>query len=279
MKYVPGNCQHIGSRKTQEDSFGFTDPDDLSFRNHGGFLAILADGAGGMEHGGAASRMAVKAFLENYAAKVESEPISTALERCLARANEAVHALAIQRTAEENVATTLVAAALFQDKLHWISVGDSALYLYRAGALSLLTSSHTYAQELDQKAALGFISIESAMNHPDRDALTSYVGSKSPAVVDRSAQPLALTTQDRILLASDGLFKSLNQQEICAELSLHPQQACESLVEKVLAKALKYQDNVTVLCIAVENEDDQTIRISADRSTTPRKRFWVPWRK
>src|SRR5262245_47929517 len=56
MRFLPGNAQHIGARTSQQDSFGFADPDDIEFISHGGFLAVVCDGMGGMEHGDAASR-------------------------------------------------------------------------------------------------------------------------------------------------------------------------------------------------------------------------------
>ena len=52
MRHLPAHAQHIGSRRYQQDSFGFADPDDDDFLAHGGFLAVLCDGMGGMEHGG-----------------------------------------------------------------------------------------------------------------------------------------------------------------------------------------------------------------------------------
>jgi protein phosphatase len=278
MKYIPGNSQHIGARTEQQDSFGFSDPDDSKFTRHGGFLAILADGAGGMDHGRAAGHVAVRTFLESYATKEQTEQIPEALERSLREANAAVHALSEQHGSENNVAATLLASALCGERLHWISVGDSALYLYRDGRLSLLTVSHTYARELDRRAAAGEISPEAASSHPDRAALTSFVGAKVLGDIDRSSEPLSLQAGDRILLSSDGLFNALDGSEIVEELRLQPQQACDSLIQRVLAKKLKHQDNVTVLCIAVEVDECPTIQLSSIDDGR-RKRFWFDWRK
>jgi PPM family protein phosphatase len=278
MKFIPGNAQHIGSRKEQQDAFGFSDPQDLSFAAHGGFLAVLADGAGGMEHGGAASRAAVRTFLEAYGEKSEHEEIQVVLQRCLTRANTVVRALGEREGAEDNVATTLLAAVLQHDRLHWVSVGDSALYLYRDGSLSLLTDIHTYAQELDQEARLGHISQESALRHPERDALTSYVGIRTLWQVNQSQEPVELNGGDKVLLGSDGLFKTLTMAEIANELSLAPQECCDSLISKTLQRNRRYQDNVTVLCIRVdENEDENrpTRRLAPEHEAGQKWRFWI----
>jgi protein phosphatase len=49
MRIIPGNAQHLGSRKEQQDDFGFSDLDDVTFVNHAGVLAVVTDGMGGLE--------------------------------------------------------------------------------------------------------------------------------------------------------------------------------------------------------------------------------------
>src|ERR1700681_643431 len=125
MRFLPGNAQHIGSRHSQQDSFGFADPDDAPFIEHGGFLAVVCDGMGGMEHGDAASRIAVRAFLDAYLRKSPAETIPTALERSVHEANAQVLEYAGSIGAVESMGTTLVAAVLYERSLYFVSVGDS----------------------------------------------------------------------------------------------------------------------------------------------------------
>ena len=254
LRFLPGNAQDVGSRAEQQDSFGFSDPGDADLVAHGGFLAVLADGMGGLQHGDAAGSIAVKTFLATYRSKTPQETIPQALERALQAANAAVLALAEHAGAVGDVGATLVAAVLHGGAVHWVSVGDSGLFLFREGALSLLTTPQVYANELDARAASGNISTTEALNDPQRQALTSYLGLRDFREVDRSVRPLPLQPGDRVVLASDGLFKTLTLDEMAAELKGDPQQACEALVSKALGKRLKDQDNVTVLSLAVEEE-------------------------
>ena len=46
LVYAPGNAQDVGKREDQQDSFGFSDPNDTGLMAHGGMLAIVADGQG-----------------------------------------------------------------------------------------------------------------------------------------------------------------------------------------------------------------------------------------
>ncbi len=92
MRFAFGNAQHIGARASQQDAFGFSDPANEAFVRHGGFCAVLCDGMGGMSHGDAASRLAVRTFLAEYGGKAETESIPDAMLRSLRSANAAVYA-------------------------------------------------------------------------------------------------------------------------------------------------------------------------------------------
>src|SRR5581483_1790815 len=56
---------------------------------------------------------------------------------------------------------------------------------------------------------------------------------------------------DAVLLASDGLFKTLELDEMRACCTGSPQSWPEQLVEATMAKKREYQDNVTVLSLAL----------------------------
>ena len=158
MRYLPAHAQHIGARHYQQDSIGLADPDDSAFLAHGGFLAVLCDGMGGMEHGDVASQTAVRAILDAYAKKLPAESIPAALERSARAANEQVIAAALALGLKEGVGTTLVAAVLHDGFLYFLSVGDSAIYHVRGGDIHMVNRPHVFANLLDQAADRGQIS-------------------------------------------------------------------------------------------------------------------------
>ena len=47
----PANAQHKGQRDAQQDAFGFSALSDAAFARQGGYLAVLADGMGGLQNG------------------------------------------------------------------------------------------------------------------------------------------------------------------------------------------------------------------------------------
>jgi len=258
MRFLPGNAQHIGARHSQQDSFGFADPDDRAFLAHGGFLAVVCDGMGGMEHGDIASRTAVRVFLDAYQRKTPEETIPAALDRSVHEANFQVVSLARSMGMAEGIGTTLVAVALQETSLYFISVGDSAIFHCSGGQFQMINRPHVFANLLDAAVARGTLSQEDALNHPERESLTSYIGAEALAEIDRNLEPYPLRSGDTILLASDGMFKTLNPDEIRACLQGPATYWAEVLVQQTLAKQREYQDNVTVLSVTVDGELTQT---------------------
>lgn len=254
MNFIPGNAQHIGSRQQQQDAFGFSNLADAVFRKHGGMLAVVADGMGGMAHGEAAGKCAVKAFLDAYQTKTETEPIPDALLRSLHSANAAVYEMAIELDAAEEMGTTLVATVIHNERLHWISCGDSAIFLYRRGEFTALNQPHIFAIDLDDQVINGVIPRDLAKVHPERESLTSFLGLEKITLLDRSLRPIGLRDGDTVLLASDGLFKTLSFEEMAQSMDNDAQTLCETLVKRTIATQKAYQDNVTVLAIASERE-------------------------
>jgi protein phosphatase len=243
-------AQHPGSRKEQQDAFTFSDP--KSALTHRGMLAVLADGMSGHAWGREASRTAVRAFREAYEEKAEEETIARALKRALTTASEAVIAFARERRAENNAGTTLTAALIDNANLHWIAVGDTRLYLLRNGHLQCLTVDHIYFNKLMEAVSGGKMKKADAEKHPDRDSLYSFLGLKRLPDISLNKEPHPLKTGDRLLLCSEGVYKTLSMGEISEVLNGNPKSIGESLVKRVLAKENPEQENITAIAIVFE---------------------------
>ena len=252
MQIIPGNAQHIGSRPEQQDDFGFSDIDNVTFIKHGGVLAVLADGMGGLARGREASLIAKRTMLQEYDRKSVKKTVPQALIRSLSVANAAVVEMARQAGLEGQTGSTLTAAVIKDDELHWVSVGDSRIYLYRRGEIIQLTTDHDYARQLDQEVASGHLTAAAAAAHPQRQALTSYLGLPFLSEIDRNEEPVILEEGDRIILCSDGLYKTVPEAEIVKFLDQDPQPAAEGLIAATLARGKTNQDNVTVAILACE---------------------------
>jgi len=249
MRFLPANAQHIGARSEQRDSFGFSDPEDRPFVAHAGIAAVVADGMGGLANGSAASSAAVQAFLKTYESKEPEESVPDALLRSIESANLAVTSVCRKSGGSYSAGTTLAAVAVHEDCLYWVSAGDSRVYLLRDGDIVRLTADHIYAADLAAEVDKGRITREEAFSHPERESLTSYLGLDKLPRVDRSRKAFPLMLNDTVLICSDGLYRTLPDEDIAASLDKDPRKTCDALVERTIAKNNARQDNVTVIAL------------------------------
>ncbi|QPK63489.1 serine/threonine-protein phosphatase [Methylomonas sp. LL1] len=262
MRVLPGNASYIGDRQQQQDAFALSDFADADFIAHGGYLALVADGIGGLQYGAEAAGIAASGFLTEYLAKSSEQTVDQALDRALDAANRAVFDAALQRDCAEQMGTTLVAALIHQDRLYWRSVGDSHLYLCRDARLSQLNADHNFARQLQRQVGEGLISQDDADTHPERKALEFFIGLELLPEVERNRQPLPLRAGDILLLCSDGIDGVLPAEEMVACLNQSPMIAAQRLCDEVLARQQPNQDNLTAVVLAYQADQPQPRQLS-----------------
>lgn len=240
----PYNAQHIGSREEQQDAFIFSDFFKKSQIEKYGYMAVLADGMGGMKNGALAGQLTVRAFDDTYKQLHEMEPLEAMISAAKS-ANEQVKQI-------EGAGATLCGVVIKDWYLNWISVGDSHIYLYRNGSIKRLNKEHNYSAVLDKLVECGKISREEAETNVKRQALTSYIGIEDLKEIDYNSEKIPLMSGDSIVLCSDGLYRGLAPQQIARILKNAAEDVAEEMVRKVLKKKIKNQDNITVLIIDVD---------------------------
>lgn len=246
----------VGDRKGQEDYHAF-----LLCNNGTELLAILADGMGGHEAGEIASRKAVEAFAHCFKTHPASS-VSARLGAALEVANAELAQSISQDPGLSGMGCTLLAAHFSDHGVHWISVGDSPLFIVRGGKIRQLNEDHSMAPEIELRRKSGKISDEEAINHPHRNALRSaLMGDGTPSMIDSPAKPFLPRAGDVILLASDGL-QTLSDTEICkvTRRDGRSQAIVSNLLGAVQAKARRNQDNATVQVILPKTQGNKQRR-------------------
>lgn len=206
-----------GRRDSQEDAVAA----DFLAGSGSGF-AVLADGMGGHAAGDIASKIVVTEIFSDLKLQAGDPEamegrIGEVLQQSAYSANACLKAYSGQRPQTRGMGATLLAPVLFQDRLYWISVGDSPLYLFRSGKLIRLNAEHSMAAELECRVANGTMARAAAASHPDRHCVTSVLtGGGIPRIDCRSA-PVRLREGDIVLAASDGL-QFLSEAEIAEVL-------------------------------------------------------------
>lgn len=244
-----GNVHNIGKRNYQQDAFGVSPLQDEKLRHSRGVLAVLADGMGGMTNSGELSQAAVLEALRSF----PQAPGGTG--ETLASVAHSVLDMVQKRFTGSGSGSTLVLANIRDGKLDFLTIGDSRIALLRDGALLTLNREHNYAATLRHQAALGLIPWREVAENPRRRALTSYLGLADDPAMDFPAEPIPLTSGDKIVLMSDGVFGTLEDETLTRVLfrSQNVVEAAHKLEDAVLMARKANQDNFTAVIIEIAN--------------------------
>lgn len=243
-----GSASHKGSRAYQEDSYG------IRHEDNGTLLAVLADGMGGHQGGDVASRVAVSSFGEFYKTS-NNQRIPEHLLNALYHANNNILKEAGRSENLNDMGTTLVAVSIQSKVLYWVSVGDSLLYLVRNNKLLKLNAEHSLNSKMITLLSQGRISEDEYKATDNLQALTSSLGRKKIKEIDLPVSPSTLLPNDKVIIASDGLNTIDNKSIVeIASSTKSPQDVADSLIELVLRKNKKTQDNVTAIVISHTSE-------------------------
>jgi len=245
-----------GRRERQEDAVA---SDFLAGTGLG--FAVLADGMGGHAAGDVASKIVVTEVFSELKFRADAPEdlegqITQALSAAAFAANECVAHYASQNASAGGMGATLLAPVLFEDRLYWISIGDSPLYLFRDGRLRRLNDEHSLAVQLDARVAQGVLSRDEAQNHPDRACLTSVLSGHEIARIDCRSKPLHLRDSDIVIAASDGL-QYLEDTVITAVLTAKKDHSSTEIGASLMGCIDKLndpeQDNVSFCVIKVSD--------------------------
>ena len=246
-------------------AYGLTSPGLLRSNNEDAFLCdlerrlfVVADGMGGHAAGEVASRLAIESITQFFGQAdtiafggPQTGPSTAAdadrVQEAIAAANRRVFRAASEEDAYAGMGTTIVAARVTDagDRAVLAHVGDSRIYLFADGELTLLTRDDSW-EELAwaQQAAGG----PPAPHMPNPRVLTSVLGIRPDVDVHVAERPLP--GSGFLLLCSDGLHGCVPHATIEDILAAarSPEDGVRSLIDA--AHAHGAPDNVTAVAIA-----------------------------
>ena len=283
-----------GARDYQEDAYmvnqlGESDSGDLCA------LIIMADGMGGHAAGNVASNMVVATFNKTFQGHFPTTDVSNVLTDALNRSNELIRASVKETPALRGMGCTMVSAYLDDDKLYWVSVGDSHLYLVRDRELIKQNADHSYGAYLDMMKEQGMeIEEQAGMS---RNMLMSAMTGEEISSIDVTEKPIKVRPGDRVIIASDGL-DTLGPGAIIQYSSWSATaKECVYALLKAVEDANKInQDNTTLIVVDIKEREirggTQEINIEApaaepaarvaevkirEEPREPRSYKWLVW--
>ncbi|MGI5830355.1 MAG: Stp1/IreP family PP2C-type Ser/Thr phosphatase [Bradymonadia bacterium] len=227
-------------------------------------LYLLADGMGGHASGQVASRLAVTS-VSQYICEIARQPgfrfeyktnpafsyEANLLSCAIQYANERVYIQSCKDRSMEGMGTTITAIFNAPHAFVLAHVGDSRIYRLRDGQLLQISKDHSLLNHLIDS---GEIRAEDAGKFSNKNVILRAIGLKD--TVDVEIKEVARVQGDVYLMCSDGLSDLVGAGQIAKSLietsSLND--ACDRLVN--LANNAGGKDNITVVCIEIEQEDD-----------------------
>ncbi|MEY2841993.1 MAG: hypothetical protein RI920_30, partial [Pseudomonadota bacterium] len=158
---------------------------------------------------------------------------------------------ATERALIDTPRTTINACLLQGNAAYSAHCGDSRLYQVRGGKLIARTRDHSYSelqQTMSQVVPMG--------ERFNRNVLFTCLGSPGKPVVD-TAGPLLMQQGDRIMLCSDGLWGTVEDEVITTHMASRAiSDAVPELVEVALRNGGPKCDNVTVIAMEWESASE-----------------------
>jgi serine/threonine protein phosphatase PrpC len=198
-------------------------------------VLAVADGVGGLPTGRKASNTAVEKIREALR-DVEDEDarVRTAILDGIEAANRALLEMGT------GTATTLTVADIRDGQIRTYHVGDSAAWLIgQRGVIKLQTTPHS---PVGFGVEAGLIDEDEALDHEELHEISNVVGSNDMRIEIGPRFPLA--ARDTLLLASDGLFDNVLQDEIIEIIRKGPvAEAVEALWDLARRRMLGEDDS------------------------------------
>ena len=270
--------------------FAATDVGNVREHNEDNFLVdkklslfMVADGMGGHAAGEVASAIAVRTLHEEIKrerdmltdfmagargkSRVTNRDILSLMEHSVHRACSRIHEEAQADPAKRGMGTTLSALLILGTRGFIAHVGDSRIYLARAGGVQQVTEDHTVYNELIKRGKLTRDQIEKVAQ---KNAITRAVGVYERVDVDTLM--IEVLPGDQFLLASDGLTGYLDTtDELIPFVAKDGDSATKGLVD--LAKVRGGKDNITVVLVRLGGEakdDERAKRLALKREVLGR---------
>ncbi len=259
----------LAGARTWSGSDGSENPDDMRQFTIGeqGLVLVVSDGMGGALAGDVASRMAIEAVRDvlmgenaDGAGCEAGAELVDCLKSATMQANRNIHYRSLEDSRCSGMGATLTGAAIRDDKLDLVQVGDSRAYVMRGEQIRLATKDQSLVQQL---VDVGQISEEEAETHMFRNVILQALGAQTE--LTPATARIQIRQGDMLLLCSDGLSGKLRNEEIrqiVAE-SEDLAAACSALVAE--ANHRGGEDNITVVLARFTGEELQ--EASGDRIT------------
>lgn len=248
-QFVTLSYTETGNRQYQQDAVYVSKSKILAANKKTRVLGVVCDGMGGMADGGKASQTAIQMMVQGFEQieKASSVNIPGFFRQGIQAIDRTIYNFPKENG--KGSGTTMVAVIAEDNKLYWASVGDSRIYIIRGGSMKQVTRDHNYWLRLQEMVAAGRMSQEEAMGRRQKEALISFLGIGNVSLMDINTQPFEMQTGDTVMLCSDGITKTLSDEQIKKIITadiVSLEEKAKTLVRAAVTNNTHSQDNTSV---------------------------------
>ncbi len=229
-----------GVKPDNEDAVGVFIPQDDHNLAIKGICAVVADGVSTAEAGKEASETSVSQFISDYYQTPDIWSVSHCGEKVISAINLKLYRLSHAfQTQSKGYLCTFSTVIIKSTTAHIFHVGDSRIYLFRAGQLTQLTHDHT---------------VNLSDNH---ETLARAMGMDNRLNLDYRKVPLE--EGDMLLCSSDGLHGFLSDEQIIETLNRN--ESAQEISQCMCQQALdnNSDDNISAVIVKVKRLDMESI--------------------
>ncbi|MCH8538559.1 MAG: protein phosphatase 2C domain-containing protein [Alkalimonas sp.] len=244
---IAARCE-AGGKESNEDAVAYELPEDPHRLTYKGAVLALADGVSSAEAGRDASHTAVQSFVQDYLTTPDTWSVKHSAEQVLSTINLRLYRRShAYHNQLKGHLCTFSAVVVKSHTAYFFHIGDSRIYLLRAGDCHQLTTDHS--TELQDK----------------RQFLVRALGMDSDLRIDFGRQQLQ--SGDLLLLSTDGLHDFIRPEQFNSILAQpsEPDELAEQLYQLALQQGS--DDNISVIIarvdvLPIENIDDYSERLT-----------------
>ena len=235
----------IGQIRSSNQDFVYASDNPLGILEN---FYLVADGMGGHQGGGFASRYTAERMAELLSQSKDGEVVSL-IRNAIQKVNDELYRKSSSYEDLQGMGTTLVAATILNQVLYVANVGDSRLYVVN-DKIRQITKDHSWVEAM---IAQGQLDRNSELFYKNKNVITRAVGVKDEVTADFFE--VELQSGDKVLLCSDGLTNMISDDEILAVVSRGT--TCQETALHLIQKGNAYggRDNLSVIIIDPEIEE------------------------
>jgi serine/threonine protein phosphatase PrpC len=237
MKIEIGSCTHSGGREYNEDNVRYSQNGDTC-------AVVIADGLGGHGGGQIASEITAETLVKLF---MKTPTLQTQYIRDLFNYTNS-QVLAVQ-TPGKAMKSTGVVLYIHDGSAMWAHAGDSRLYCFEKGRLTLQTLDHSVSQTA---VFAGEITQDEIRFHEDRNRVLRAFGGDEQIKAEVS-EPLDLKTGQVFLLCTDGFWEYVLESEMQSLLAecAKPCEWLSAMTEILVKRAPQDNDNFSAAAVFV----------------------------